>query len=265
MSGDLVTRRTLARQLLVNAASRPLNLAVPAAVAAASLLLHAVWLLPFAVAVYVAMAVATFFDGDEAERVGRATYERWRVAQRASLETATLAAPIARKLDQARMEESRIKEAIAQAAVPRYDVTDEVARLMVGLERLAERAQQIHEYLAARNEPAVRERLRALRASSTGDAAVDAANAEAAAALEEQLEVTLQLERQLARFDAQTEHAIASLGSIHGQIVRMNATEEAAAQRDVADVVRSLRRDVNVTADAMSETYDDVARWAVND
>jgi hypothetical protein len=260
MSGDLVTRRTLMRELVRNAALRPLNVGVPAGVAAASLLLHAVWLLPFAAAVYVAMAVATFFDGDEAERVGRAAYERSRVTHRPRLETATLAPPIAWKLERARTEEERIRDAIEQAAVPRYDVTDEVARLMIGLERLAERAQQIHEYLTGQDEPAMRERLRALRAASTGDAAVDAANAEAAAALAEQLEVTLQLERHLARFDAQMEHAIASLGSIHGQIVRINATEEAAAQRDVAADVRSLRRDVNVTAEAMNETYDEVAR-----
>jgi type IV secretory pathway TrbD component len=256
MSRDLVTRRTLTRELVLNAASRPLNLVVPAGVAAASLVLEAAWLLPFAVAVYLAMAVATFFDGAEAERVGRAVYERSRLPERRQLETATLARPIARKLEQARAEEARIRDAIEQAAVPRFDVTDEVARLMVGLDKLAERAQQIHAYLATQDEAAVSERLRVLRAAPTGNAAVDAANADAAAALEEQLHVAEQLEQHLARFDAQMEHAIASLSSIHGQIVRMNATEEAAAQRDVAGDVRSLRREINVTADAMSETYD---------
>ena len=256
MSADLVTRRTLTRELVLNAASRPLNLAVPAGVAAAGVLLHASWLLPFALAVYLGMAVATFFDGDEAERVGRAVYKRSRAVERPQLETATLARPIARKLERARAEEARIRDAIEQAAVPRFDVTDEVARLMVGLDKLAERAQQIHAYLEAQDQPAVRERLRALRAAPSGDAAVDAANAQAAAALEEQLHVTGQLEQHLARFDAQMEHAIASLSSIHGQIVRMNAAEEAAAQRDVAADVRTLRRDVNVTADALSETYD---------
>ena len=258
MGDDLVTRRTLTRQLVLNAASRPLNLAVPLGIAAAALFLHALWLLPFAVAVYVAMSLATFFDGDEAERVGRATYERSRASERPRLETSTLARPIALKLEQARVEEARIRDAIEQAPVPRFDVTDEVARLMVGLDKLAERAQQIHAYLATQDGPAVRERLHALRAAATGDAAVDAANAQAAAALEEQLQVTAQLERHLARFDAQMEHAIASLSSIHGQIVRINATEEAAAQRDVAADVRSLRREVNVTAETMSETYDEI-------
>ena len=259
MGGDLVTRRTLTRELVLNAASRPLNLAVPVGVAAAALLLHALWLVPFAVAVYVAMGVATFFDGHEAERVGRATYGRSRATERPRLETSTLAPPIALKVEQARVEEAKIRDAIGQAPVPRFDVTDEVARLMVGLDKLAERAQQIHAYLATQDGPAVRERLHAFRAASTGDAAVDAANAEAAAALEEQLQVTSQLERHLARFDAQMEHAIASLSSIHGQIVRINATEEAAAQRDVAADVRTLRRDVNVTADTMSETYGEIS------
>jgi hypothetical protein len=55
------------------------------------------------------------------------------------------------------------------------------------------------------------------------------------------------------------EHAAASLAAIHGQIVRMNATEEALVQADVAAEVRNLRREVNIEADAMREAYDELS------
>jgi hypothetical protein len=259
MGRELVTRRVLARELAVNAATRPLNLAVPIVVTLAGVVLQALWLVPVAVAVYVAMAVATFFDTDEAERVSRRAYERARPASRSELNLSTFTPSIARTLGSARAEEARIRQAIEAAPVPRYDVSDEVARLLTGMERLAERAQQIHTYLSEQDEKALRDRLQRLRAAKSGDRAADDTNEEAAAALEEQLAVMTQLERQLARFDAQIEHAGASLGAIHGQIVRMNATEEAAAQADIAAEVRDLRREVNIAADAMRETYDELS------
>jgi hypothetical protein len=259
MGRELVTRRVLARELAVNAATRPLNLAAPAGVAAVGVLLQTLWLLPVALAVYLAMAIATFFDANEAERVGRRAYERARPTPRPELDSSLFAPSIARKLESARAEELRIRQAIEAVPVPRYDITDEVARLMNGIEKLAQRAQQIYTYLSEQDEQAVRDRLHRLLAAETGDRAVDDANKEAAAALEEQLAAMAHLERQLSRFDAQMEHAGASLGAIHGQIVRMNATEEAAAQADVAAEVRGLRREVNTAADAMRETYDELS------
>ena len=254
MGAELVTRGVLVRALAVNAATRPMNIAVPVAVATAGLLLHTAWLLPVAFLVYVGMAIATFFDADEAERVGRATYDRHR-RPRTALDAGTLNPEIAHSLERARAEEARIREAVERSPLPRYDILDEVARLLVGLEKLASRAQQIQCYLADQDQPATRERLRRLRSATAGDAAVQQAKEQAAVALEEQLAVTAELEAQLARFDAQMEHAVASLAAIHGQIVRMSAAEEAAVQRDVAAEVRVLRRSVNVTADALRETY----------
>ena len=257
MGGQLVTRGVLVRALAVNAATRPLNIAVPIAVATAELLLHTAWLLPVAFLVYIGMAIATFFDADEAKRVGRATYDRHR-QPRTALDAGTLNPEIAHSLERARAEEERIREAVERSPLPRYDILDEVARLLVGLEKLASRAQQIQCYLADQDQPATRERLRRLRSATAGDAAVQQAKEQAAVALEEQLAVTAQLEAHLARFDAQMEHAVASLAAIHGQIVRMSAAEEAAVQRDVAAEVRVLRRSVNVTADALRETYDEL-------
>jgi hypothetical protein len=212
-----------------------------------------------AAVVYVAMVVATFFDGDEAERVGRAASERARPMPRSELEVTLLAPTIARTLESARVEEARIRQAIEAAPVPRYDVTDEVARLMAGMEKLAQGAQQIHTYLSTQDEAALRDRLHRLRTESSGDRTSDYANQEAAAAVEEQLAVMAQLERQMSRLDAQMEHVGASLGAIHGQIVRMNATEEAAVQSSIAKEVLDLRREVGLAADALRETYDELS------
>jgi serine/threonine-protein kinase len=64
------TLRTLelSRRLLLNALSRPLNLVVPAVVAAAGVFL-APWLFLVAAATYVALVLITYFDEAEAHRV----------------------------------------------------------------------------------------------------------------------------------------------------------------------------------------------------
>src|SRR6266849_6164668 len=99
MAHELITRRVLARELVVNAATSPLNVTVPVAVAAAAVLLHTMWLLPVALVAYVAMLVATFLDGDEAARVGQLTYDRARSKTRPRLDTSRFAPPIAQKLE----------------------------------------------------------------------------------------------------------------------------------------------------------------------
>lgn len=261
MERQLVTRRMLTRELALNAATRPVNVAVPVVVAAAAVLLGTVWLLPLAFVVYIAMAVATFFDADEAERVGKATYERARPEQRAvpPPQVTHFEPAIAKRLESARAVELRIRQAAETAPVPRVDLTTEVARVLAGLERLAERAQQIHEYLAEQDVATLRSRLHTLESRSSGDSAVDRTNKELAAALEEQLAAIGQLEREQRRVDAQMEQATASLAAILGHVVRMNATEEAASQRDVVAEARSLRRNVSLSADAARDAHEELS------
>src|SRR5439155_20244711 len=75
---ELVTRKSLQRELIVNAATKPMAIGVAAAVAVGALVIGAAWLLAVAVVAYIAFAAGTLFDGDEAERVGRAADERAR-------------------------------------------------------------------------------------------------------------------------------------------------------------------------------------------
>jgi hypothetical protein len=254
VSYELVTRRVLARELVVNAATKPLNVLVPAAVAAAGFLLHALWLLPFAIVIYLAMVVATFFDGNEAERVGHQAYDRARAGRRLQPNTSRFAPPIAEKLELARAEQVRIRLAARDAPLL-ADPTHEVARLLDDLDRLAEAAQRIYTYLHAQDERSVDQRLRRLRAGDSADPQVAAANAQAVGALEAQLAVADELGDQLHRFYAQMEHITASLATIHGQIVRLTVTEELAAHDELAAQVGRLRIEASIAADALQAAY----------
>ena len=258
MTLERVTRRDLARELVVNATTQPVNVVVPAVVAVAGILLDQRWLLPLAVVVYAAMVVATFFDTREAKRVGQRTYTRALAAKRPTLDASTLSPAIRHKLELAYEEEKRIGRATAEAPTAFVGLTTEVRRLMEELRKLAERAQRIDTYLADQDEPAVRRRLQDLVTVDGDDPDVTAASEHARAALNDQLEIVADLRRQLARFHAHMEHIAGSLGTIHGQIVRMSVTEEAAAQADVAAQVRDLRREVSAAADAMREAYGEV-------
>jgi hypothetical protein len=251
-----VTRRLLARALVVDAATRPLNIAVAVGVVVAAAVLGAWWLLPIGLVVYVGMVGATLFDGDRAERVGRKTYERKRAERRPKEDgLPALAPPVTEKLALARVEEQRIRKAIEEAPLPMQDVGEEVERLMQALDNLAVRADTVYGYLQNEDAGAIEERVARLRGASSDDSAVSAMNEQAAVALEDQLTAIKQLQRQLSRFDAQMEHIAATLGAIHAQIVRMSVEEEAAAQGRVAEQVRDLRREVGAAADALQEAY----------
>lgn len=256
-----VTRRVLAREIVLSAAKRPLNVGVTLAVLVAAIALQTIWLLPVALLVYAAMVVSTSLDAERAAVVGERTYAKARTRSLPSAEPLPfLAAPVSEKVELARTEERRIRKAIAETHVPLADVSSEVERLMKALEQLARHADVVSGYLAEQDEQAVRTRLQRLQAATSEDASVANANAQAIAALEEQLAARAQLERRLSRFDAQMEHLAATLGAIHAQIVRMSVEEEAGEQRRVAEQVRDLRREVAAAADALQEAYDDVGR-----
>src|SRR5438034_9312711 len=141
---ELVTRKSLQRELIGNAATKPGAIGVAAAVAVGALVIGAAWLLAVAVVAYIALAAATLFDGDEAERVGRAAYERAR-GRGARRETRALPKGLAPEIDslvkRARVEQERILQAIAESELPLDKVSLEVDSLTAEMERIAGRAQ----------------------------------------------------------------------------------------------------------------------------
>jgi chromosome segregation ATPase len=250
----LVTRESLRRELLVNAATKPLALAVAAAVAVAAFLIGALWLLAVAAALYIALAVATFFDDDEAERVGRATYERARLPRGERELPRGLAPEIASLVERARVEERRILQAIAASDFALTDVSVEVDSLTAEMERIAGRAQTIWTYLSQQHPFDVQRRLRDLEGDSGGATETARARERAAEALRDQLRVVESLQAELQRFRAEMEHLIASLGVVHGQLVRLSVAREAGVQEDVAGQVRDLRERVGSVSEAMRDT-----------
>jgi hypothetical protein len=253
MTHALVTRRVLARELAVNAATRPLNVVVPAGVVVAAIALS-LWLLPVAVFVYAALVVTTFLDGDVAESVGREVYAKVREpSPRAEL--TGMSPAVAERLVVAREAEQRVRKAIVESQIPLGDVEGEVGRLMHELEKLAHHADRVAAYLAEESEDTLRNRLERLRRARSGDSQLDAAAGHAAAAVQDQLAARAQLSHQLSHFDAQMEHIVATLGFIHAQILRASVAEEASAQRRVAEQVRDLRHEVDAAADALHEAY----------
>jgi hypothetical protein len=246
-----VTRAELRRSLVINALTKPLTVVVAAAVAVAAIVLGALWLIGVAVAVYVVLAVLTFFDEGEAERVGKRVYgdaarKAMKPAKPATL--SQLAPPIAQQLASARGEEARIRQSVADADLPFAEVTSEVDSLVAAMESIAIRAQRVYDYLAAHDPRPVQARLSQLEAAG--------GQSELVRALREQLAAYEKLNAQLQRFYEEMEHITASLSTVGAQVVGMSAAGEGeSGQRELAGQVRDLRDQVNALSDGMREAY----------
>jgi hypothetical protein len=258
---QLVTRDTLRRQLFLNAARKPLALGVGGAVLLAAAVIGTVWLLPVALVVYLALAAATLFDPDEAEKVGRAVYAKARGggggdAQRSLPET--LSPALAALVERARVEERRIVAAIDDADLPLEEVSVEVEGLATEMERIAVRAQAIDSYLAGHDASELRRRRDELSETDGGDAGVLQARERAVRAIDDQLALAATLRDELNRFHAEMEHQIASLAVLHGQVVRISVSEDPRLQQDVASGVRDLRGRVGDLADRLRRATADL-------
>lgn len=250
MARELQTRSQLTRAIAVNAATKPINIIVPAAVAVVGALIGISWLWAVAVLVYVALVIATFFDANEAEAVGKRSrgVEAGKPAQR-QLDPAQLAPPIAERLQQALAEEQQIRQTIEGADVDLTEVDSEVDGLVGNLEKSAQRAQLVYDYLSEQDSRTLERRAGELERRKDPD------SQRAAAAVRDQMKLAQSLEATLNRFYAQMDHAVVSLQTIRGELVRISVASEPEAQAETADRVRSLREEVGAMADGMSEAY----------
>ena len=105
-------------------------------------------------------------------------------------------------------------------------------------------------------------RLADLRRDAQGDPETARARERAAGAIQDQLRVGGALESVLQRFRAEMEHLIASLGVVHGQLVRISVSYDPQLQEDVAREVRDLRTRVGTMADGLRAATDEVKEQA---
>jgi hypothetical protein len=260
MADQLVTLDSLRQALLINAARKPLTIGVAALVFVAGLALGTGLLFPVALVIYLGLAASTFFDGNEAERVGRVVYAQ---ARSESFATRTLPAGLSTDLvellERAQLEERRILETIAESQLPFEDITVEVDGLANEIERIASRAQTVTAFIQSHDPAQLRLRLAGLRASKAGgEQGAVQARERAAGAIQDQLRVGEALASELDRFRAELEHLIASLGVIHGQLVRISVSYDPELQEHVAREVRDLRTRVGALADGLREATDKV-------
>jgi hypothetical protein len=258
MPGELepYRRDEFRNALVVNAASKPFNLAVLVGVMGAGVALsgNVVLCLVLAVAVYLAACARTFFDGDEADRVlARERKGRRRAAAGGSsrkLDLDTLASPIRLHVMEARSREYRIREAIKRAELPYEEVSDEVDGFVRVMEQTARRAQLLRDALDDTPVARVEARLAEVRARPGGGAAA------LIEALEHQLAVQRRMEAQLDRFYDEMERIIVELDTVRGTLVSLSASTDAGTQDQLASEVRSLRERMGAVADGISEAYE---------
>jgi hypothetical protein len=260
-SSELVTRGALARRLAVNAATKPLNVAVLGGLIVVGIALNLIVVVgAIAIVAYLVLVALTFFDAEEAERVGDALYSGRRPGGRErapALDVATLEPRIAALVQRARETAAGIRDAIAQADHPFDDVAADVDALVAAMDTSARRAQLISSTLAeqarAGQDVAGLDRTIADLRRRDDDADVRALVAD----LEAQREATKRLADRLERFEVGMQRICASLGLLRTRLVEMSASEEEAAQRELARQSRELRERTDLLAEAMAEVFAD--------
>lgn len=245
-----VTRADLGRQLAVNATFKPVNIAAPAVVVVVGLLLGVPVIgLAVAVLLYAVLWVQTFFDSQEAEKVGKATYGESR-PRAAALDASRLDPEIARPLEQARRTAASIRTAVRQADQPMDDVVADVDALVTAMETSAKRAQLIADTLSEGQDLAALDRDIARRSTDLDPdvrALVEDLRAQRAS--------IVRLRDKLERFQVGMERICASLGLLRTSVAEMSASEEEAAQRELSTQARELRERTQLLAQSMEETF----------
>lgn len=237
------TRSELQRALAVNALTKPVTVVVGAAVAVAAIVLGAPWLLIIAVGAYAALATLTFFDENEAERVGNQAYGKSHGALAAtSVDPGTLAPEIRAQLDAARAEQALIIGTITESELSFADVRDEVAQLVAALEGAAGRAQRLYAYLVTQDRAGLRRRITELEEAGDGPTA---------AALRGQATEVGRLETMLRGAYGEMEQVNASLKTVHARLVGLAVSSQASGEAELVGDVRELRERVHTLTEGL--------------
>jgi ABC-type phosphate transport system auxiliary subunit len=236
-----VTRQRLQRELVVNAVTKPVNIAVPAAGVVAAIAIGALWLVAVAVLVHAALAAMTFFDEAEAAKVGDRVYGR-EDKPRDALEPSAFVPPIRAQLEAARAEQTAIARTIEGSDLSWADVRSETAQLVTALEAAARRAQKLSVYLGGQDVAGLERRIGECDRSG---------EAETAVALRTQHAELQRLDGMLRSAYGEMEQVNASLKTVHARLVGAAVSSEAGADADLAGDVRELRERVETLTDGL--------------
>jgi hypothetical protein len=229
------TREDLRRALVVNALTKPLNVLVPALVVVAGSLLGAGWLVAVALLCWLGLAVVTFFDEDEAGRVGHRRRATARAARRPATSAAEPRTPaIAQRVRQAHAAADSVREAVRESELPLDDVTGEVDALVAMIEANAARADRMHRFLAEHPLPA--------------------------AAPEAQRLAVGRLEERHRELLGEIDRAASALDTVHAEVLAAEGLDELGARQALAGRVAELQTKVRIVSDGLDEAFEDTQR-----
>jgi predicted component of type VI protein secretion system len=233
-----VSRDDLRRALLVNALASPVNVLVPTGVLIAGVLIGASWLAAVAVVCWLALAAHTFFDERTAKRVGARVHASRRRAP--SVSPGAFNPLIGARVKAAVKAREAIHAAIEASPVALLDVRSEVDDLVEAIEGDAVRAQRINEFLAGQEAAPALER----RIAQEPDASVRAA-------LEAKHRALGRLRERLDRLKGQMDQVVATLQTVHAEILATEDVEE----RALASQVSELRAEVQLVSAGLEEAF----------
>jgi hypothetical protein len=219
-----------------HAATRPLNLAVLAILAVASLLV-AYWIAILIVPVYGLLVAATVNDPKTAERLAAGREQKQLTGgRRLDGVTGDLRLRVATALG----EEGRIQKELAALPAAGDDLSTQVRCLADDLVEVARRASAVDLYLGSIDLADVRRRH-------------DAASGPAREALAEQLAVCDVLVAKRAELDEEIAHVEAALGAMRARLVQSRLA--AVAPTGMEGDVTALRQRMGILAASLAEAY----------
>jgi hypothetical protein len=226
------TREDLRRALIVNALTKPLNVLVPALVVVAGSLLGASALFAVALICWWGLALVTFFDGDEAARVGRRRRADARAAHEPPAPVAVPRTPeIARRVTHAHAAADSVREAVRESELPLDDVTGEVDALVALIEANAARADRMDRFLAEHPLPA--------------------------AAPEEQRRAVNRLEARHRELLGVIDRAASALDTVHAEVLAADGLAELEARQALAGRVADLQTKVRVVSAGLDDAFEE--------
>jgi hypothetical protein len=245
------SRGEFTRALVLNALMHPFNVGLLALMLTAGILLHTLPVLgPVAALIYLGAAGRTFFDEKEADKVLVRERAQRKGIEKPRVQPGSFAPPIARLVQEARVREQRVAEAIQRSALPYEEVATEVDAFIDSMDATAGRAQLLYEALSDTPPAEVEKRVAAVRQGNLPE------TRELQGALEVQLETMRRMERQLNRFFTEMERLLVELDTVRGQVVSMSVSADRGQQEQLAADVRGLRERMGAVADGMAEAYE---------